>query len=218
MARDKRTLRQDSGSCRSDVDVRACLKTVARFVATRLPPGSYPLCRPGDRRFIGQVTDVCGAVRHAGRSRSIPVRHPGRRMIEHDCNPTAAQQPGNNPAARQAGYPVGEEHDPDPPALEQGAGRDLTASPIRGATATPRGFNRAGVGLMAGYCLASALANSTPMRLPGASAIPAKPPCTCRQKITKRTGQRPNHRRRTRFASRGPGVRVSLAPPCQRAC
>jgi len=62
------------------------------------------------------VTDVCGAVRHAGRSRSIPVGYPGRRMIENDCNP----------AARQAGYPVGEEHDPDPPALEQGAGRDLS--------------------------------------------------------------------------------------------
>jgi site-specific recombinase XerD len=29
-------------------------------------------------------------------------------MIDHDCNP----------AAQQAGYPVGEEHDPDPPALE----------------------------------------------------------------------------------------------------
>jgi hypothetical protein len=36
-------------------------------------------------------------------------------MIEDDCNPTAIQQPGKNPAARQAGYPVGED-DPDPPA------------------------------------------------------------------------------------------------------
>ena len=51
-------------------------------------------------------------------------------MIEHDCNP----------AARQAGYPVGEEHDPDPPALEHGAGRDLTCQPYPGATATPRGL------------------------------------------------------------------------------
>ena len=39
-------------------------------------------------------------------------------MIEHDCN-TAAQQ---------AGYPVGEERDPDPPALERGTGRDLTCN------------------------------------------------------------------------------------------
>jgi len=36
-------------------------------------------------------------------------------MIEHD----------GNTAAQQAGYPVGEAHDPDPPALEQGPGRDL---------------------------------------------------------------------------------------------
>lgn len=50
-------------------------------------------------------------------------------MIEHDWNP----------AARQAGYPVGEEHDPDPPALEHGAGRDLTCRPYSGATTTPRG-------------------------------------------------------------------------------
>ena len=56
-------------------------------------------------------------------------------MIEDDCNP----------AARQAGYPVGEEHDPDPPALEHGAGRDLTCQPYPVATATPRGFNRAGI-------------------------------------------------------------------------
>jgi hypothetical protein len=96
-------------------------------VATRLPPGSCPLCRPGDRRCVGQVTDVCGAVRHADRSRSIPVGHPGRRMIEHDCNP----------ASRQAVYPVGEEHGPDPPAPQQGAGRDLTRQPYPGATATP---------------------------------------------------------------------------------
>src|SRR5215831_16649510 len=51
-------------------------------------------------------------------------------MIDHDCN-TAAQQ---------AGYPVGEEHDPDPPALEQGTGRDLTCQPYPGVTATPRGL------------------------------------------------------------------------------
>ena len=51
-------------------------------------------------------------------------------MIEHDCN-TAAQQ---------AGYPVGEEHDPDPPALEQGTGRDLTCQPYPGATARRRGL------------------------------------------------------------------------------
>ena len=97
-------------------------------VATRLPPGSCPLCRPGDRRCVGQVTDVCAAVRHADRSRSIPVGYPGRRMIEHDCNP----------AAREAVYPVGEEHDPDSPAPQQGAGRDLTCRPYPGATATPR--------------------------------------------------------------------------------
>jgi hypothetical protein len=96
-------------------------------VATRLPPGSCPLCRPGDRRCVGQVTDVCGAVRHADRSRSIPVGYPGRRMIEHDCNP----------AARQAVYPVGEDHDPDRPAPQQGAGRDLTRQPYPGAAATP---------------------------------------------------------------------------------
>jgi len=51
-------------------------------------------------------------------------------MIEHDCN-TAAQQ---------AGYPVGEELDPDPPALEQDTGRDLTCQPYPGAIATPRGL------------------------------------------------------------------------------
>jgi hypothetical protein len=51
-------------------------------------------------------------------------------MIEHD----------RNPAARQAGYPVGEEHDPDPPALEHGAGRDLTCQPYPDATATPPGI------------------------------------------------------------------------------
>src|SRR5262249_28498195 len=89
----------------------------------------------GDGRCVGQVTDACGMVRHAGRSRSIPVGYPGRRMIEHDCNP----------AARQAVYPVGEEHDPDPSAPQQGAGRDLTCPPYAGATATPRGFNRAGL-------------------------------------------------------------------------
>jgi hypothetical protein len=66
-------------------------------------------------RCVGQVTDVCGAVRHAGRSRSMPVGYRGNRMIEHD----------GNPAAQQAGYPVGDEDDPDPPALEQGTGRDL---------------------------------------------------------------------------------------------
>jgi hypothetical protein len=49
-------------------------------------------------------------------------------MTENDCNP----------AARQAGYPVGEEHDPDPSALEQGIGRDLTCQPYPGATANGR--------------------------------------------------------------------------------
>ena len=39
-------------------------------------------------------------------------------MIEHD----------RNPAAQQADYPVGEERDPDPPALEHGTGRDLTCN------------------------------------------------------------------------------------------
>ena len=81
-------------------------------------------------RYVGQVTDVCGAARQADRSRSIPVGYPGRRMIEHDCNP----------AARQAVYPVGEEHDPDPPAPQQGTGRDLTCQPCPGATATPGGL------------------------------------------------------------------------------
>ena len=79
----------------------------------------------GADHCVGQVTDVCGVVRHAGRSRSIPAGHLGRRMIEHD----------RNPAARQAVYPVGEEHDPDPPARQQGAGRDLTCQPYPGAAA-----------------------------------------------------------------------------------
>ena len=72
-----------------------------------------------------------GAVAHAGVTAgpSRPAT-PGRRMIDHD----------GNPAARQAGYPVGEERDPDPPALEQGAGRDLTRPPDPAAAATaPRG-------------------------------------------------------------------------------
>jgi hypothetical protein len=56
----------------------------------------------------------------------MPVGYQGRRMMEHDCN-TAAQQ---------AGYPVGEEHDPDPRALEQGIGRDLTCQPYPGAKLT----------------------------------------------------------------------------------
>jgi hypothetical protein len=46
-------------------------------------------------------------------------------MIEHDCSPGDHD---GSPAARQAGYPVDEEHDPDPPALEHGASRNLTAS------------------------------------------------------------------------------------------
>ena len=62
-------------------------------------------------------------------------------MIEHDCN-TAAQQ---------AGYPVGKEHDPDPPAVEQGTGRDLTCQPSttlagmrpRSPTAEPCSFAQA---------------------------------------------------------------------------
>src|SRR5215472_19185188 len=69
-------------------------------------------------------------------------------MIEHDCS-TAAQQ---------AGYPVGEEDDADPPALEQGTGRDLTCLPDPGATATPRGVNRADVWSYGGLRPASALA------------------------------------------------------------
>src|SRR5215831_2994075 len=136
-----------------------------QVVATRLPPISCPSCRLDDRPSVRHVTDVRGAVRHAGHSRSEPVGYPGRRMIEHDCNP----------AARKAGYPAGEESDPYPPALEQGAGRDLTRQSCLAAAATPRGFNRAGVGLMAGYGLASALAHSAPMRLAGVSAIGAKP-------------------------------------------
>ena len=47
-------------------------------------------------------------------------------MTEHD----------RDPAAQQAGYPVGKEHDPDPAALEQGIGRDLTHQRHLGATAT----------------------------------------------------------------------------------
>jgi hypothetical protein len=86
------------------------------------------LCRRDDTRCVGQMTDAYGAAGHTGRSRSMPVGYPGRRMIEHDCN-TAAQQ---------AGYPVGEEHGPDPPALEQGTGRDLTCQPH------PRRQDRAG--------------------------------------------------------------------------
>jgi hypothetical protein len=53
-------------------------------------------------------------------------------MIEHDCNPSGHDC---NPAARQAGYPVGED-DPDPPALEHGASRGLTAS-IEGEAIKP---------------------------------------------------------------------------------
>ena len=98
-------------------------------------------CRPGPSRparvharYVGQLTPVLSArgQTFAARSRTLVaaglsrVSCPGRRMIEHDCNP----------AARQAGYPVGEEHDPDPPALEHGAGRDLTCQPYPGATAT----------------------------------------------------------------------------------
>src|SRR5215467_11864825 len=93
---------------------------------------------------VGQVTDVCGAIRHAGRSRSIPAGHPGRRMIEHDCNP----------AAQQTSYPVGEEHDPDPPALEQGARGDLICQPYPaerdGGAATVRAWL---VDLRVGYRL-----------------------------------------------------------------
>src|SRR5215471_12471367 len=91
---------------------KSLLETVARCRRDQVADGFMPGC-------VGQVTDVCGAVRHAGRSRSTPAGYPGRRMIEHDCNP----------AAPQAGYPVGEERDPDPPALEQGTGRDLTCQP-----------------------------------------------------------------------------------------
>lgn len=98
---------------------RTCLKLLGVVVATRLPPGSCPFCRPINARSVGQVTAVCGVVRHAGRSRSIPVGYPDRRMIEHDCNP----------AVRQAGYPVGEEHDPDHSALEHGAGWNLSCQP-----------------------------------------------------------------------------------------
>ena len=84
-------------------------------------------------------------------------------MIEHDCNP----------AARQAGYPVGEEHDPDPPALEHGAGRDLTCQPYPGATATPRGLTgRALAGLNAEYRPANALALQA---LPGSSSQEPNP-------------------------------------------
>jgi len=91
---------------------------------------------------------------------------------------------------------VGEEHDPDPPARQQGAGRDLTCQPYPGAAATSRGFSRTGVGLMAGYGPAGAPADSAPMRLPGclsqrSHAVPAA-------KITKRYELRPQ----PRFSSR----------------
>jgi hypothetical protein len=46
---------------------------------------------------------------------------------------------------------VGEARDPDPPALQQGAGRDLTCQPYPGATATLCEFNRPDVGFMGGY-------------------------------------------------------------------
>jgi len=134
------------------------LKLLRVVVATRLPPGSCPLCRPGDRRCVGQVTDVCGVVRHAGRSRSIPVGYPGRRLIEHDCNP----------AARQAVYPVGEEHDPDPSAPQQGAGRDLTCQPYPARPRRPAGLTGQALVLWRATGPASALADSAPMPLPGA--------------------------------------------------
>ena len=136
------------------------------------------MCRPGDRRCVGQVTDVCGAVRHAGRSRSMPVGYPGRRMIENDCN-TAAQQ---------AGYPVGEERDPDPAALEQGTGRDLTCQPYPGATAMPHVLT----GRRWSYGGLRPSKRTGPLDTQaGASAIPAKPRCTGRQKIIRRYGSRP---------------------------
>jgi hypothetical protein len=43
---------------------------------------------------------------------------------------------------------VGEAGDPNPPALEQGAGRDLTCQPDPGATATLCEVNRALEGLL----------------------------------------------------------------------
>lgn len=141
-------------------------------------PGSCPLCRPGDSRCVGQVTDVCGAVRHADRSRSIPVGYPGRRMIEHDCNP----------AARQAVYPVGEEHDPDPPAPQQGAGRDLTCQPYPGATATPRGLTGPALVLwrataqQAHWQIRHPCDYQEPLVSQRSHAVP------CRQKITNVTG------------------------------
>ena len=92
------------------------LETLHVVVATRLLTSSCPLCRQGNRRL-----------RRGSARWSQPVnagRLHGQRMIEHD----------RNTAAQQAGYPVGEEHDPDPPALEQGTGRDLTCAPRAGAT------------------------------------------------------------------------------------
>jgi len=96
-------------------------------------------------------------------------------MIENDCN-TAAQQ---------AGYPVGEERDPDPAALEQGTGRDLTCQPYPGATAMPhvltgRRWSYGG--------LRPSKRTGTFDTHAGAPAIPAKPRRTRRQKITKVPG------------------------------
>jgi hypothetical protein len=96
-------------------------------------------------------------------------------MIENDCN-TAAQQ---------AGYPVGEERDPDPAALEQGTGRDLTCQPYSGATAMPHGLT----GRRWSYGgLRPSKRTGTFGTHAGASAVPAKPRRTCRQNITNVTG------------------------------
>ena len=81
---------------------------------------------------------------------------------------------------------MGEGHDPDPPALEQGTGRDLTCQPRSGHDRDAPRVNWAGVGLIAGCGPASALAHSTPMQglcYPGEATLFLPP-----QKITNVTG------------------------------
>jgi hypothetical protein len=72
---------------------------------------------------------------------------------------------------------VGEEHDPDPPALEQGTGRDLTCQPHPGARPRRPAGQPGGIGLMADDGQASAAENPAPMQEPLLSrrsyAVPA---------------------------------------------
>ena len=65
-----------------------------------------------------------GTLVAAGRSQPATQTE---KVIEHDRNPAA-----RNPAARQAGFPVGED-EAHPQPLERGTGRDLTCQPDRSA-------------------------------------------------------------------------------------